>query len=111
MATSSEDPMDRLDPQYKTTLEPALVRDLRSLDVPPGVTDAMLDFAMKYLDKETVGVHSKLVETLELLPLLPSNGATDRLVKRFPKGIQMKHFAAVYKILIEEASHGDTQSL
>jgi hypothetical protein len=94
----SQNPMDRVDPQYKFNLEPALEHALRSLDVPPGVADAMQHFAVGYLGQETVGANSKLVETLEHMPKFPSNDATDQLIKAFPQEIQMKHFAAVYNV-------------
>merc|ERR1712070_1160480 len=87
----SQNPMDRVDPQYKCSLlEPSLEAALRSLEVPPGVADAMQDFALGYLGQETIGVNSKLVETLELMPKFPSNDAADRLVKEFPQEIRMK---------------------
>lgn len=94
----SQNPMDRVDPQYKCNLEPELEEKIRALEVPAGVADAMQDFALGYLGQETVGVNSKLVETLELMPKFPSNDDTDRLVKAFPQEAQMKHFVAVFNI-------------
>jgi len=98
----NQDPMDGVDPAYKTELPEDIAQQLEAVrkELPNQLTEVLASFAEYQLRSTYIGRDSNMIDTLRAIDdICDDVAAMNAVEEHLPAGILMQHWAATYQLL------------